>query len=302
MLKTFRNKRDVGERLDINDKSMQPGSLPYIWKYVSHNVGAMIGLGIVIIILTLSILSPYIFKYDYAKIDMLNKCALPSWEHPFGCDEVGRDILVRVLYGARYTLSIGVCSVGFSAVIGCTLGAIAGYFGGKIDSIMMRILDIFQAFPQLLLAILVSAVLGQGLDKCIIALAIAGIPNFARMMRANIMTVREQEYVEAARSINCTTKRIIISHAIPNAISPIIVQISMAIAASGLSASSLSFLGLGVQPPEPEWGAMLATARTYIRDYPHMVIFPGLFIMLTVVSLNLIGDALRDALDPKLKN
>lgn len=300
-MKTKKNSR--GHDLPDEDvKSLQPGSLPYIWNYISHNVGAMIGLFLVMLILILSLLSPYIFKYEYDVIDMVNKCAKPSWEHLFGCDELGRDIMSRVFYGARYTLSIGVCSVFFSAVVGGLLGAIAGYFGELVDDILMRILDIFQAFPQLLLAILISAVLGQGLDKCIIALAVSGIPNFARMMRANIMTVRDQEYIEAAHSINCSIKRIIGKHAVPNAISPLIVSVTMAIASAGLSASALSFLGLGVQQPKPEWGAMLSSARNYIRDYPHMVFFPGLFIMITVISLNLVGDALRDALDPKLKN
>ena len=158
------------------------------------------------------------------------------------------------------------------------------------------------AFPQLLLAIAISAVLGTGFDKCIYALGISGIPHFARMMRANILTIRNQEFVEAATSITCSKPRIIIRHVIPNAIAPLIVEISMSIAAAGLSASSLSFIGLGVRPPTPEWGAMLASARNYIRLYPHMIMFPGLFIMLSVLSFNLIGDAIRDALDPKLKD
>ncbi len=283
-------------------ESLQPGSFKYIWRHLSHDSGAVVGMLCIAAILIICVLSPYIFKYDYSKISMIDKNALPSKEHWFGCDELGRDIMVRVFYGARYTLSIGVLSTAISASVGVALGSIAGYFGGRFDSILMRALDILQAFPQLVLATLVSAVLGPGLDKCIIALAISGIPGFARMMRANILNVRGQEYIEAAKSIDCSTARIITKHVIPNAISPIIVSVCMGIASSGLNASALSFLGLGVQPPEPEWGAMLSSARNLIRQYPHMAIFPGLFIMITVISLNLIGDSLRDALDPKLKD
>lgn len=288
--------------LEREDKSLKPGSLPYIWKKVSRNKGAMLGIIAVVSILVLSLLSPYILKYDYATVSMADQYAKPGLEHLFGCDELGRDILARVLYGARYTLSIGFLSVIISAGFGIVLGAIAGFFGGTVDSVIMRLLDVFQAFPQMLLAITLSAVLGTGLDKCILALGISGIPSFARMMRANILTIRGTEYIEAATSINCTRPRIISRHVIPNAISPLIVQITMSIASAGLNASSLSFIGLGVQQPKPEWGAMLATARNHIRDYPHMVLIPGIFIMITVLSFNLIGDAVRDALDPKLKD
>jgi len=284
------------------NKNYKPGSLNYIWRKVSHNAGAMAGLCAVVIIVVASLLSPFILKYHYSVVDIVNRYAKPSLDHLFGCDELGRDILARVLFGARYTLSIGFVSVFISATFGIILGAIAGFFGKKTDAIIMRILDVFQAFPQMLLAIALSAVLGTGLDKCIYALGISGIPNFARMMRANILTVRNLEYIEAATSINCSKFRIIRRHVIPNAFAPIIVQISMSIAGAGLAASSLSFIGLGVQPPKPEWGAMLASARNYIRDYPHMVIIPGVFIMIAVLSFNLIGDAIRDALDPKLKD
>jgi len=283
-------------------KSLKPGSLRYIWKKVSHNGGAMVGLTAVLLIIVSSLLSPVILKHDYATVNIPMRYAKPSAEHWMGCDELGRDIMARVLYGARFTLSIGFISVFIQATLGVTLGAIAGFFGKKVDAVIMRFLDVFQAFPQILLAIALSAALGTGLDKCILALGIAGIPHFARMMRANILTIRSLEYIEAATSINCSRFRIIRRHLIPNAFSPIIVQISMSIAGAGLAASALSFIGLGVQPPQPEWGAMLASARNYIRDYPHMVIIPGVFIMITVLSFNLIGDAIRDALDPRLKD
>lgn len=283
-------------------KNLKPGSIPYVWNHIKKNKGAMAGVIIIALMVVLSLLSTYIIPYDMNEMDMANQFATPSLAHPFGCDELGRDILVRVLYGARYTLSIGILSVAISASIGIVLGAIAGYFGGIVDSIIMRVLDIFQAFPQLLLAILFSAVFGVGLDKAVLALGVAGIPGYARLIRANILTIRGMEYIEAASSINCSKARIIAKHVIPNAISPLIVQISMSIASAGLSAASLSFLGLGVQPPTPEWGAMLANARQYIRNYPHMVTIPGCFIAASVLCFNLIGDAIRDALDPKLRD
>lgn len=233
---------------------------------------------------------------------MKDRFALPNLSHLLGCDEVGRDILSRILYGAKFTLSIGILSTAVSCIFGVILGAVAGYFGGIVDTLIMRALDVFQAFPNILLAIAISAVLGAGFDKVIYAIGISGVPNFARMMRANILTVRNSEFIEAATSINCSTVRIIVHHVIPNAISPLIVQVAMGIASAALAASGLSFLGFGVQAPTPEWGAMLASARGYMRDYPHMVIIPGMFIMLTVLSFNLVGDAIRDALDPKLRD
>lgn len=283
-------------------KMARTGSALYVWQKICQNPLALAGVIVICAMIVLSLISPYILKYDYSTIDMTSAYATPSLEHPFGCDDLGRDILARILYGARYTLSVGVLSVLISASVGVALGAIAGFFGGVTDQIIMRLLDIMAAFPQLLLAIAVSAVLGTGFDKCIYALGISGIPRFARMMRANILTVRNQEFVEAATSITCSKARIIIKHVIPNAIAPLIVEISMSIAAAGLAASSLSFIGLGVTPPTPEWGAMLSSARNFIRRSPHMIMFPGLFIMLSVLSFNLIGDAIRDALDPKLKD
>ncbi len=278
------------------------GSAAYVWMKICQNPFALAGVIILIALVVLSLLSPFIMPYDYAKADMANAYMKPNASHWFGCDELGRDIMARIFYGARYTLSVGVLSVMISATLGILMGALAGYFGGVVDQMVMRFLDIMAAFPQLLLAIAISAVLGTGFDKCIYALGISGIPHFARMMRANILTIRNQEFVEAAASITCSRARIIIKHVIPNAIAPLIVEISMSIASAGLSASSLSFIGLGVTPPTPEWGAMLASARNYIRLYPHMIMFPGVFIMLSVLSFNLIGDAIRDALDPKLKD
>lgn len=290
-----------GEKTKKDYQKYDPGSLSYICHRLSRSKSAMFEVIVIAAILILCFLSPYILKYDYAKVDILNACAKPSLEHPFGCDEVGRDILARVLYGARYTLSIGVLSTLLGASVGITIGSVAGFFGGIVDTVLMRMLDIIQAFPQLLMAMTLAAILGTGLDKCILALGISTIAGYARMTRANILNIRNSEYIEAAISIKCSTPRIIFRHILPNVLSPLIISAAIGVASSGLSASALSFIGLGIQPPKPEWGAMLSTARSYIRENPHMVFFPGLFIMLTVLSLNMIGDALRDILDPKLK-
>ena len=287
---------------ELYDKSKRPGSLPYIWKGVSKNTGAMIGLTLLCLIIIICFISPYIMKYDYAKVNMREQFKMPNWDHLFGCDELGRDIMSRVFFGARYTLSIGFGAVIIAATAGIFIGSLAGFFGGRLDTVLMRLLDVLQSFPGLVSAIAVATVLGAGLLNCIIAIGISFMPAFARLMRANILAIRGSEFIEAATAINCSTRRIIFRHLIPNAISPLIVQISMSIAQAGLTASTLSFLGLGVKPPAPEWGSMIATARNFIRESPHMVIIPGLFIMMTVLSLNLLGDAIRDALDPRLRD
>ena len=283
-------------------KLYKPGSFMYVLRRIKANPLALASAIIMILMIVLSFISPYILKNDIYSFDMERAYAPPSREHLFGSDELGRDVLARVLYGTRYTMSVGIFSVIISAFFGVLLGAAAGYFGGRADLIIMRFLDILAAFPQLLLAIAISSALGQGLDKCIISLGIAGIPQFARLIRGNILTIRGQEYIEASESINCSKWRIITRHVVPNAISPLIVTASMAIANAGLNASALSFIGLGVKAPTPEWGAMIAASRNYIRRYPHMVLFPGLFIMISVLCLNIIGDTIRDALDPKLRD
>lgn len=265
------------------------------------NKSALFGIIIFGILVLLAILSPYLTPYDYAKMDIKSKFISPCWEHWFGTDDIGRDILTRVLYGGRYSLSIGFIAIGSSCIVGSIIGAFCGYYGGAIDNIVMRFLDIFQALPGMLLTITISAALGAGFDKTILALAIGRIPGFARMMRSSIMNVRGNEFIEAAEAIGCSQLRRIFKHAVPNALAPVIVEMTMGIANCVLTLSSLSYIGLGVQPPTPEWGAMLSSAKAYIRSYPYMIIFPGIFIALTVLSLNLAGDGLRDALDPKLK-
>ena len=288
--------------MDIKDKSIKPGSLIYVWHRIRKRPTVIFAMCFIIILFIISFITPYISKYKFDGIVMKDRFLTSSWDHPFGTDELGRDILTRILYGAKYTMSIGFLSTSVSSAFGVLVGCIAGYLGGRIDNLLMRFLDVFQAFPGILLAIAISAALGPGFDKVVIAMGISSIPGYARMMRANILTIRGAEYVEAATAMNCTTRRIIVKHVIPNAVSPLIVQIAMGIAAAGLTASSLSFLGFGVQAPTPEWGAMLSASRGFIRDYPHLCIFPGIFIMATVLSYNMIGDAVRDALDPKLRD
>jgi peptide/nickel transport system permease protein len=261
---------------------------------------AMLGLGLIVFMAVLAILAPYISEYHYAEINLRNAFASPNSEHWLGTDSMGRDILSRIIYGGRFSLSIGIVSVAISASGGLVFGSIAGFFGGKADNLIMRCLDIFHSIPQVLLAICISSALGAGFFKTVFAVGIGGIPNFARTIRANILAIRRLEYVEAAESINCSYARIIFRHVIPNAITPFIVHCTLAIAGGLIVSATLSYIGLGVQPPLPEWGAMLADARSYVRQYPFLMIAPGVFIMITVMSFNLIGDAVRDALDPKL--
>ena len=263
---------------------------------------AVIGMVIFLIIVLAAIFAPVIAPYSYKDQDLQNMRALPSMEHIFGTDSLGRDIFSRVLYGAKYSLSIGIISVTVAMLFGCVVGSICGYYGGVIDMVNMRLMVLVQSIPDMLLAIAISAMLGPGFTNCILALSISRIPVFIRLMRASLLNLREMEYIDAEISINASAPRIMFRHLLPNGISPMIVQATMAIAGSILVAASLSFIGLGVQPPLPEWGAMLSEGREYIRSSPHIVIFPGLMIMITVLSINLFGDGLRDALDPRLKD
>ena len=269
---------------------------------MGKNKLAVAGLIILLVMMFIAILAPVISPYPFEETDLYNTFEAPSRAHLFGTDELGRDILSRLMVGTRYSLRIGLLSVAFSAVIGIALGCISGYFGGTTDGIIMRVMDVFSAIPPLVLAIAICAVLGPGINNCILSIAVSGVPTFVRMARASVLNMRKVEYLEAATSINCSTSQIILKHILPNILAPLIVLMTMQVATNILTASQLSFIGLGVQPPNPEWGAMLAGGRNYIRNYPHMVIFPGIVIMLAVLSLNMVGDGLRDALDPKLKD
>ena len=272
------------------------------WKRLAKNKLAVAGLIVLIITALLAVFAPIAAPYGYEEQDLFNTLAGPSREHWLGTDNLGRDMLSRLIYGGRNSLTLGLISVALAAALGVILGAVSGYYGGKVDMVIMRLLDVLQAVPAILLAIAISATLGPGYMNCILALTISQIPGFTRMTRASCLNVHGMEYVEAARSINARERRIIFKHVLPNAISPIIVQATMSVATAILTSASLSFIGLGVQPPQAEWGAMLSAGRSYIRSNPHVIIYPGITIMIVVLSLNLLGDGLRDALDPRLKN
>lgn len=268
---------------------------------LKRNKMAMLGLIVITLMVLASIFAPLIAPYGYEQQDLYHIFQGPSAQHIFGTDNLGRDIFSRLLYGGRQSLKIGIVSVAIAATLGIIFGSAAGFYGGRVDNILMRILDIFQAVPGLLLSIAVATTLGPGINNAMLAIGITTVPGYARMARASVMRVRGMEYIEAATAINATDFRIIIKHVLPNAISPLIVQITMGVASSILAAASLSFMGLGAQPPLPEWGAMLTAGRTYMRDYPYLCIIPGMVIMAAVLSLNMLGDGLRDALDPRLK-
>ena len=263
---------------------------------------AMTGLIILLLLIAASLFAPWIAPYGYDDQDVTRRFLSPCPEFWMGTDSLGRDIFSRVLYGGRISLMVGILATGSSAVIGIILGAIAGYFGGKRDNVIMRALDVLMAMPQILLAIAIAATLGTGVRNAVIAVSVANVPRFARVVRAPILAQRNQEYIEAAVAVNAKDQRIIFRHILPNVMAPIIVEVTLGVGIAIISTAGLSFLGLGVQPPVPEWGAMLSAGRQYIRDYWHVVTFPGIAIMLTVFSLNVFGDGLRDALDPRLKN
>lgn len=266
------------------------------------NKAAMVGLILFIIEILIAILAPLLAPYGYAEMNFAEMLQGPSLKHWMGTDDMGRDILSRILYGARSSMSMGIIAVIVSTGVGVVIGAIAGYFGGATDNIIMRLLDIIQAIPSILLCIVVSTVLGSGYINTVIALSIGRIPNVCRLMRGSILNIRKMEYLESAESINCSKFRIIFSHILPNSFSPQIVSGTMGVATTISLAAMLSYIGLGVQPPEAEWGAMLSAARDFMRVYPHTILFPGIAIMVTVLALNLMGDGLRDALDPKLRD
>lgn len=268
---------------------------------LKKNPSAVIGFIVTVLLVLMAIFAPIISPYAPDKQDLFNTRKAPSSEHLFGTDELGRDVLSRIIYGARFSLSIGVLSVLLGTSIGMFFGAIAGYFGRLADDIIMRFIDVLQSIPGILLTITISVVLGPGFLNSVLALSVGGIPMACRLTRASILGIRNEEYLEAATAINARTSRIILRHVIPNSFSPILVSATMMIGNIIMAAAMLSFIGLGVQPPTPEWGSMIAGGRSLIRSCPWMVIYPGIFIMLAVLGVNMFGDGLRDALDPKLK-
>lgn len=265
------------------------------------NKRAMLGLWMVLVFIVVAIFAPMIAPYDPIEQNMEIMLDPPSLKHPLGTDEFGRDMLSRIIYGAQISLAIGTVGVLIAVIFGVALGTIAGYFGGWIDSVIMRIMDIFMAFPSFLLALAIVSVLGPGMVNVMIAIGIFSIPNFSRIARSAVISIKSKEFIEATRAMGGTDTRIIMKHLIPNSISPIIVLSTMRIATAIITAAGLSFLGMGAQPPTPEWGAMLSTGREYLRVAPHVSTIPGLAIMFLVLGFNMLGDGLRDALDPKMK-
>jgi ABC-type dipeptide/oligopeptide/nickel transport system permease subunit len=263
---------------------------------------AKIGVVLLVFMVIACFAGPLLSPYEKNDIDLTNMYAKPSADHWFGCDAMGRDILTRLLYGGQYSLILGLITATISSIVSILIGCIAGYFGGATETLIMRFMDVWSALPAMLLAIMVSAVLGAGFFATVFALTVGGIAGGVRMTRGQILAERKKEYIEAAESINCSKLSIMFKHLLPNVVQPMIIIATMNIGATIMMAAGLSYIGLGIQPPTPEWGAMLADGRAYIRLSPHMITFPGIAIALIVLAVNLIGDGLRDALDPKLRD
>lgn len=303
------------------DDSAEQGFSTSLWlealKNLSRNRSAVIGMIIIVLLVLTALLAPVIAPYDpilsmigqpghtgrlpaRAPCIHLLGCSTEEVQHIMGLDLNARDMFSRIIFGSRTSLFVGFSSVFFSIMVGSTLGMIAGYAGGWVDNLIMRIMDVLLAFPSLLLAIAIVTVLGPGLQNALLAIAIVSIPVYARLARASVLSIKEMEYVTAERALGSNPIRILLSHIMPNAITPLIVQGTLDIGGAVLSAAALSFLGLGAQPPTPEWGAILSEGRNYVFTSPHLVFFPGLAIMITVLGFNLLGDGMRDALDPRL--
>ncbi|MBN1317518.1 MAG: ABC transporter permease [Anaerolineales bacterium] len=262
---------------------------------------ATMGAIIIVLLVFLALAGSNLSPYDPIEIDIPSRLQPPDWQHPFGTDDFGRDVLSRVLDGASISLQVGCIAVGISMVVGTLLGAISGFYGGWLDELIMRIMDVLFAFPAILLAIAILAALGPGIGNAMIAIGVVYTPIFARITRASVLTVREEVFIEAARSIGSNDRRILFRHILPNVLAPIIVETTVSMAFAILAEAALSFLGLGTQPPTPSWGRMLSESRSFIQNAPWLGIFPGLAIMFTVMGFNFFGDGLRDALDPRMK-
>jgi peptide/nickel transport system permease protein len=283
----------LGERAVVHRSELRKA-----WMRFLHKPGAVFGALVIIAFILLAIFAPIISPMDPIEIS-LDRRAAPSAEHLLGTDELGRDILSRIIYGARISLRVGLVAISIALTIGAFLGVIAGYVGGWVDAIIMRLTDIMLAFPGILLAIAIVAILGPSLFNVMIAVGIESIPAYVRTARASTLSIKEMEYVVGARAMGASTGRVIFRYIFPNIAAPLIVLATVGVAGSILAAAGLSFLGLGAQPPTPEWGAMLSNARNFLRDAWWMSTFPGISIMLVVLALNMFGDGLRDVLDPR---
>lgn len=291
------NKKNASRR----KKSLGSSPAAEAWKRLRRNRTAVLGMVIIIILVLLAIFADVIAPYDYAEQDYSAVKLGPCLAHPFGTDNMGRDILSRCLYGARYSLPIGFVCVICALLLGGSLGFICAYFGGKTDNIIMRVMDVFASIPPTLMAIAIVAALGDGMVQLIFAITISFMSGTARICRAAIFTVKRSEFITSSRAIGAGGFRLLVRHMIPNALAPIIIECVNMLAGSVLIVSGLSYLGLGLTPPTPEWGVLLSGGKDFLTSAPHMVIFPGLCIMITVFAFNLFGDGLRDALDPRLK-
>ena len=279
------------------------GKFSLFWHRFRKHKTAMLGL-IIILLILLATFSVSIFG-DYSKAitnDIANRFQPPSAEHLFGTDHLGRDIFIRTLFGARISLLCGLASVALGMVVGTAIGAVGGYYGKLVDNVLMRLMDVLMAIPSILLCIAVVAAMGSSIVNLILALAISLVPAFARIVRSSILAIKSMDYIEAAHAYGASNFRIIMKQIIPNAMAPVIVQATLAIGLAILSIAGLSFIGLGIAPPTPEWGYMLSEAQSSLRYHPYLIVAPGIALMLTVMAFNLFGDGLRDALDPKLKN
>lgn len=293
------------------NKKTSAGSFQYkrysktaeVWHRMKKNKAAMAGLVILAVLAFIAIFADVLWDYDTQVIgqNMAERLQGPSASHFFGTDEFGRDIFCRMMYGTRYSLCVGLVSVFIAFAGGLLLGAIAGYYGGIVDDVIMRISDVFNTIPTILMGIVIVSVMGTSLLNLMLAIGITSIPVFVRSTRAAVLTVCSSDYVESAKAVGLTEKEIIFKHVVPNCLSPIIVSVTLHVGRAIISASSLSYLGLGAPAPSPEWGSMLNAGKGFIRNYSYMTLFPGLMILITVVAFNMVGDALRDALDPKLK-
>ncbi len=274
-----------------------------VWFRFRKNKLAMAGLFLLLLMMLAILAAPLYVPYEQVvKQNIVDKFTPPCAEYWFGTDQFGRDLFARIVYGGRISLFMGLAVVAISFVAGCALGGAAGYFGGKVDSVIMRIVDMFMAIPAMLLSMAVVAALGTGVDKLLVALSISQIPRFTRVVRSSIMTLRNQEFVEAAKCCGTSSARIILKHILPNGMGPVIVSATLTLGQVILSIASLGFLGIGVSSPTPEWGTILSENKVHIRYYPYLGLIPGICIALAVMAVNFIGDGLRDALDPRTKN
>ncbi len=284
-------------------KSQKDSLMKEVWRRFKKNKTAMLGLILLMIILLVSLFADFIVPYGKTiQLSGADKLKPPSLAHLFGTDQLGRDMFARIVHGSRYSLLIGISTSLLALVIGGILGAACGFFGGKFDNIVMRLMDVFMSVPPVLLALAVVAALGANLRNLLIAITISCLPGTVRLIRSVVLTVVDNDYIDAARSYGAGNIRMILKYVLPNAMGPIIVSTTMGIAGMILSAAGLSFIGMGVQPPAPEWGALLSDARQYLFKAPYLLYIPGCAILLTALSFNLVGDGLRDALDPRLKN